>query len=118
MLVPVRVPSVFVQSWSLPGANLPLIGLPSSLVTTRVARVSEWTNLAMVNHYILIAGYEQNDTFVAVEPVMGFRTISFERLDRYRRAFENAAIVFSLAPPPPPATTAAAPQRRRSGRSR
>ncbi|MGH6950422.1 MAG: hypothetical protein ACREH4_06095 [Vitreimonas sp.] len=117
VLVPVRVPAVFVQSWSMPGANIPLVGLPASLVTTRVARVSEWTNLAMVNHYILIVGYERNETFVAVEPVMGFRTISFERLERYRRAFENAAIVFSAAPPPA-AATAAAPQRPPSGRSR
>jgi hypothetical protein len=116
VLVPVRVPSVFVQNWSMPGANIPLVGLPASLVTTRVARVSEWTNLAMVNHYILIVGYEADDTFVAVEPVMGFRTISFDRLERYRRAFDNAAIVFSAAPPPP--ATAAAPPRRRSGRSR
>lgn len=116
VLVPVRVPSVFVQSWSMPGANIPLVGLPASLVTTRVARVSEWTNLAMVNHYILIVGYEEDETFVAVEPVMGFRTISFRRLDRYRRAFENAAIVFSAAPPP--AETVAAPQQGRSSRSR
>ena len=108
VLVPVRVPSVFVQSWSLPGANLPLIGLPSSLVTTRVARVSEWTNLAMVNHYVLIVGYEE-DKFVAVEPVMGFRTISFNRLERYRRPFGNAAMVFS-ASQPPAGSAAAAPQ--------
>ncbi len=116
VLVPVRVPSVFVQSWSMPGANVPVVGLPGALVTTRVARLSEWTNLAMVNHYVLIVGYEDDDTFVAVEPVMGFRTIRFNRLERYRRAFNNAAIVFSASRPPGSAATAAPAQR--SGGSR
>jgi hypothetical protein len=111
VLVPVRVPSVFVQNWSMPGANRPMLGLPSALVTSRVARLSEWTNVAMVNHYVLIVGYERDDTFVALEPVMGFRTIHFDRLARYRRAFNNAAIVFSAdRPPPPPTTTASSAQ--------
>jgi hypothetical protein len=114
VLTPVRVPSVFVQSWAMPGANSPTLGLPSALVTSRVARLSEWTHLAMVNHYVLIVGYEPDDTFVAVEPVMGFRTISFERLARYRRPFSDAAMVFSG----PPSTGAAAPQRPRSGGAR
>ena len=110
VLTPVRVPSVFVQSWAMPGANAPVLGLPSAIVTSRVARISEWTHLAMVNHYVLIVGYE-NSTFVAVEPVMGFRTISFERLARYRRAFDNASIVFSAERPPASSTTAAASSR-------
>ena len=41
------------------------------------------------------------DTFVAVEPVMGFRTIAFDRLDRYREPFGNAALVFSGSRPRP-----------------
>lgn len=94
VVVPVRVPSVFVQTWSLPGANVPVLGVPSNFVTARVADVSQWTNTAMVNHYVLIVGYEA-DTFVAVEPVLGYRTIRFERLERYREAFGDAAIVFS-----------------------
>jgi hypothetical protein len=32
---------------------------------------------------------------VVMEPVMGLRTISAERLARYREPFGNAAIVFS-----------------------
>jgi hypothetical protein len=111
VLVPVRVPSVFVQSWAMPGANVPVLGLPASLITTRVARLSEWTNLAMVNHYVLIVGYEPGDKFVAVEPVMGFRTISFERLERYRRPFNDAAMVFSAARAPATDAQAAPPQR-------
>ena len=35
------------------------------------------------------------DTFIVMEPVMGLRTISAERLARYRQPFENAAIVLS-----------------------
>jgi hypothetical protein len=85
-------------------------------VTTRVAQLSELANLAMVNHYVLIVGYEPGDKFVAVEPVMGFRTITFERLARYRRPFDDAAMVFSATRPPAANTAAAPPQR--SGGSR
>ena len=60
----------------------------------RTARVSEWTRVLMVDHYLLLAGYE-NDTFVVVEPVMGFRTIKADTLRRYRKSFGDAAIVFS-----------------------
>lgn len=94
VVVPVRVPSVFVQTWSLPGANLPVLGVPSNFITARVADISQMTDTAMVNHYVLLVGFEE-DRFVAVEPVLGYRTISFERLGRYREAFGNAAIVFS-----------------------
>lgn len=97
VLVPVRVPSVYLQNWSLPAANEPVAGLPTRMVTTRVGWLSEWTGLAMVDHYVLIAGYE-DDTFVALEPIMGLRTISFDRLRRYREPFQNAAMVFSRPP--------------------
>jgi hypothetical protein len=52
------------------------------------------TGLRMLNHYVLIAGYD-GDTFIILEPVLGLRTISAERLARYRLAFGDAAIVFS-----------------------
>jgi hypothetical protein len=107
VLVPVRLPTVYLQDWTLPGANEPLVGLPSRVVTTRTGWLSEWTGLAMADHYLLIAGYE-DETFVALEPIMGFRTISFERLERYRRPFNNAAMVFS-GPVRPPGDGAAAP---------
>jgi hypothetical protein len=97
VLVPVRVPSVFVQGWQLPGANVPVLGFPAAFVMSRSAQLSEMTGKGMLNHYVLIAGYD-GDTFVILEPVMGLRTISAERLARYREAFGNAAIVFS--PPP------------------
>ena len=64
---------------------------------SRSAQLSEMTGQGMLNHYVLIAGYD-GDTFVILEPVMGLRTISAERLGRYRKAFGNAAIVFSPAP--------------------
>ena len=97
VLVPVRVPSVFVQGWQLPGANIPVLGFPAALVISRSAQLSEMTGQGMLNHYVLVAGYD-GDTFVILEPVMGLRTISAERLARYREAFGNAAIVFSPAP--------------------
>ena len=94
VLVPVQVPSIFVQTWQLPGANLPLVGLPAGVITSRTAWLSEQTGRALLNHYVLVAGYE-DDKFVVMEPVMGLRTISGDRLARYRAGFGNAAIVFS-----------------------
>jgi predicted double-glycine peptidase len=94
VMVPVEVPSVYVQPWQLPGTNVPVLGLPAEFITSRTAWLSERLNRAMLNHYVIIAGYE-GDTFVVMEPVMGLRTISAERLARYRAPFGNAAIVFS-----------------------
>lgn len=100
VLVPVRVPSIYIQQWQLPGANVPVLGIPASLIASRVGMVAELTGASMVHHYLLLVGYE-DDRFVALEPVMGFRTISFDRLERYRRPFANAALVFSRATSPP-----------------
>lgn len=94
VLVPVQVPSIFVQTWQLPGANVPVLGFPASLITSRAAWLSETTGSNLLNHYVLVAGYD-GDTFIVMEPVMGLRTISAERLARYRAPFGNAAIVFS-----------------------
>lgn len=97
ILVPLEVPSVYVQSWQLPGMNVPLLGFPAEFITSRTAWLSEQTNRAMLNHYVLVTGYEGNK-FVVLEPVAGLRTISAERLARYRAPFGNAAIVFSPVP--------------------
>jgi hypothetical protein len=94
VLVPVRIPSIYVQNRTLPGSDQPAIDLATDVLVQRVGRVSELTSLAMVDHYLLLVGYDR-DRFVVVEPVMGFRTISFERLARYRRDFDDAALVFS-----------------------
>lgn len=94
VLVPVEVPSVYVQTWQLPGMNVPLLGFPAEFITSRTAWLSEKSNQQMLNHYVLVAGYE-GDMFVVLEPVAGLRTISAERLARYREPFGNAAIVFS-----------------------
>lgn len=96
VLVPVEVPSIFVQTWQLPGANVPVLGFPASLITSRAAWLSETTGSNLLNHFVLVAGYD-GDTFIVMEPVMGLRTISAERLARYRAPFGNAAIVFSKA---------------------
>lgn len=94
VLVPVEVPSIFVQTWQLPGANVPVLGFPAEFITSRAAWLSEKTGSNLLNHYVLVAGYDR-DTFIVMEPVMGLRTISAERLARYRAPFGNAAIVFS-----------------------
>lgn len=99
VLVPVRVPSVFIQTWGLPASNESVLGAPSRIIAGRVGWLSEATGMAMLNHYLLVVGYE-GDTLVVLEPVMGFRTIARERLGRYRRAFNNAAVVFSAERPP------------------
>jgi hypothetical protein len=98
VLLPVRVPSIFVQDRTLPGADRPLIDRAADFAAQRVGQVSEMTNLALVNHYVVLVGYDR-DRAIVVEPVMGYRTISFERLARYRRPFNDAAIVLSAPPP-------------------
>ncbi len=97
VLVPVRMPSIYVQSRSVPGSNTPVVGLASGFLEQRIGYVSEFTGMAMIDHYLLVVGHDQRD-FVVVEPVMGFRVISFQRLERYRRAFNDSAIVFSGPP--------------------
>jgi len=96
VLLPVRLPSIYVQQRIMPGGNTPVVGLVRNTVIYRAGRVSEFTGLAMVDHYVLAVGYDE-DSFAVIEPVMGYRTISFNRLARYREAFGNAAIVFGGA---------------------
>ncbi len=97
VLVPVRLPSIYVQKRVLPGGEAPVFGVVRNSVIYRASRVSEWTDLAMVDHYLLVVGHDQN-RFIVVEPVMGYRTIAASRLARYREHFEDAAIVFSGPP--------------------
>lgn len=99
VLVAVRLPSIYVQNRTFPGANTPVVGYAGGFLSYRVGQVSEFTGLEMVDHYLLVVGYDE-DRFVVVEPVMGYRTISQEKLDRYRRHFGNASIVFSANRPP------------------
>ncbi|MGQ0534307.1 MAG: hypothetical protein ACT4OF_16685 [Caulobacteraceae bacterium] len=106
VLVAVRLPSIYVQNRTFPGANAPVLGYAGSLLSYRVGRLSEFIGLEMVDHYVLVVGYD-DERFVVLEPVMGYRTISHDKLARYRRHFNNAAIVFSATRPPP--STAAAP---------
>jgi hypothetical protein len=94
VLLPVRLPSIYVQQRSFPGAQLPVVGVARNAVINQSGRVSELTGALMVDHYLLVVGYDDNK-FVVVEPVMGYRTISYDRLERYREHFGEAAIVFS-----------------------
>ncbi|MBL8545089.1 MAG: hypothetical protein JNL81_01420 [Hyphomonadaceae bacterium] len=99
VLVAVRLPSIYVQNRTFPGANTPVIGYAGGFLSNRVGQVSELTGLEMVDHYLLVVGYD-DERFVVVEPVMGYRTISQDKLDRYRSHFGNASIVFSANRPP------------------
>lgn len=105
VLVAVRLPSIYVQNRTYPGANAPVLGFVGSVLSYRVGQVSQWTGLEMVDHYLLVVGYD-DERWVVVEPVMGYRTISRDKLERYRRPFENAAIVFSATNPPPSVSAA------------
>lgn len=99
VLVPVRLPSIYVQQRVMPGGDVPVLGIVRNSLMYRAGRVSELTDVAMVDHYLLVVGHG-NGHFVVVEPVMGYRTISFAKLERYRDAFGDAAIVFSGQHPP------------------
>jgi hypothetical protein len=107
VLVAVRLPSSYVQNRTFPGANTPVLGYVGGVLSYRVGQVSAVTGLEMVDHYLLVVGYD-DERFVVVEPVMGYRTISHEKLDRYRRHFGNASIVFSANRPPSSAVEAPA----------
>jgi hypothetical protein len=107
VLVPVRIPSIYVQQRQLPGQGIPIVGFLRNTLIYRAGRVSEWTDLAVIDHYLLAVGYE-HDLMVVVEPVMGYRTISVDKFTRYREHFGNAAIVFS-GPPRPEGQAAEAP---------
>lgn len=96
VIVPIRAPSIFLQQRVLPGGDVPVVGVARNMLINRAGRVSEFTRLAMVDHYLVVVGYNEK-TAVVVEPVMGYRTLSFERLERYREAFGDAAIVMSRA---------------------
>jgi hypothetical protein len=94
VMVPVRVPSIFLQQRVLRTGDMPVIGFVTNAMVARAARVSEWAGVAELDHYLVVVGYH-DDTFVVVEPVMGYRTIRFDRLERYRAHFNDAALVFS-----------------------
>lgn len=96
VLVPVRLPSIYVQQRTIPVDQTPVIGTVRNFFMARSGWVSEKSGLAMVSHYLLVIGHGQ-DKFVVLDPVMGFRTISADRLERYRKAFGDAAIVSSAA---------------------
>jgi hypothetical protein len=94
VIVPVRVPAIYLQTNTWPVINAPIVGFVPSVLNYRVGRVSEFTDLALVEHYLVMAGFSE-DTFVVVEPILGYRTISQRKLARYRRSFEDAALVLS-----------------------
>src|SRR6185312_10474036 len=109
VLVPVLVPAVFVANRSAPGENAPVVGLVSRNFVGRVGWVLEHTNLGMVSHYLVVVGYDAH-RFAVVEPVRGYRTITFDRLERYRRPYADAALVLSGTPPARPRSPRTGPK--------
>jgi hypothetical protein len=109
VLLPVRLPSIYVQQRQMPGGEVPVLGFARNALIYRAAKVSEAARVMMIDHYLVAAGYE-GDTFAVMEPVMGYRTIRAAKLARYRAPFGDAAIVFSGPPRPvaPPGTASAA----------
>ncbi len=97
VLVPVKVPSIYIQQRVLPGGDLPIVGAVSRFMVRNAAAASEGANAMLIDHYMVVVGYDA-DKFVVMEPVMGLRTISKEKLERYRAAFGDAALVFSGPP--------------------
>jgi len=97
VLVPVKVPSIYIQQRVLPVGDLPLIGGLQRFMIGNAAAASEGAKTLLIDHYLVVVGYDQ-DNFVVMEPVMGLRTIKAKKLERYRAAFGDAAIVFSSPP--------------------
>jgi hypothetical protein len=94
VLVPVLVPAVYVENRRAPGENAPGVGWVERTIVNRMGWVMEHTHLAMVSHYVVVVGYDAH-RFVVVEPVRGYRTIGFDRFERYRRPYADAALVLS-----------------------
>jgi hypothetical protein len=97
VLVPVKVPSIYIQQRVLPGGDLPVIGAVRRFMIGNTAAASEGAKAMLIDHYLVVVGYDA-EKFVVMEPVMGLRTINKEKLERYRAAFGDAAIVFSGPP--------------------
>jgi predicted double-glycine peptidase len=106
VLIPLRIPGAYIEPRTLPGASVPLVGTLRNAIIDRAGRLSEMTGMGLASHYMVVIGYD-GDRFVVLEPIQGYRTISFARLARYREPFNNAALVFSysapaaIAPPTP-----------------
>lgn len=97
ILIPVQIPGAYIEPRTLPGQHVPVIGTLRNFFYDRAGRIEEWTGHGLASHYVIIAGYEGN-RFVVLEPIQGYRTISFDRLERYRKPFNDAALVISAEP--------------------
>jgi hypothetical protein len=104
VLAAVRLPGLYLSPQTIPGADVPVIGFLRNVTLDGLARLSELTSAGMRNHYLVIAGYDDStQKFIVVDPVQGYRTISYQRLERYREPFGDAAIVFTAPRAPPSA---------------
>jgi hypothetical protein len=97
VLVPLALPSVWIQTHTLFAPDAPPLGNLKNLAIGRVGAMSALTGLAMGSHYVLVVGYA-DDRFVLLDPIMGYRTISRARLRKFRDDSGDAALVFSARP--------------------
>ena len=94
VIIPVQIPYVFLQSRTLFDPDFVPVGNLKNRFLNRLALVHQWTDTNLLDHYVLVVGFDDTK-FVLLDPIMGYRTISAEKLSSYREPFENAAIVFS-----------------------
>jgi hypothetical protein len=94
VMIPVRLPSIYVQTHTFFDPDPVVIGQIKNIFLGCVAFLSSLTGLEMLSHYVLVVGHGP-DRFVLLDPILGYRTISRSRLAGYRKAFADAAIVFS-----------------------
>lgn len=97
VLVPLRVPAVFVMGTSLFDPDPPVIGHAKSAYLGVVGALGEALDAGLLSHYVLVVGHGA-ERFALLDPVTGYRTISRERLARYRAPFGDAALLLSRAP--------------------
>lgn len=100
VLVPLHVPYVFVQNITLFDPDFVPVGNLKNRFLNRLARMSVWTDMGLLDHYALVVGYDE-EKFVLLDPLLGYRTISYGKLEKYRKEFNDAAIVFSGLPVTP-----------------
>jgi hypothetical protein len=96
-LIPLYLPFVYEQTTSLFDPDPHVVAQLKALVMRPFGMASEITGAGMLAHYVLVVGYSK-DRFVLLDPVLGYRTISKSRLERYRAKYDRAGLIFSPKP--------------------
>jgi hypothetical protein len=97
VLIPIYLPFVYEQTTSLFDPDPPVVAQLKTLVLRPIGMASEITGAGMLAHFVLVVGHAK-DRFVLLDPVLGYRTISKSRLERYREKYDRAGLIFSPKP--------------------